>query len=743
MKELEGIWWTINQEEVPGKLKITNENKITLTTCQKIYDSHIICGFAQGKKITLVDVELDRTHIYTDKIYKDETELINSDEKTVLKYSTYTYTVGIAIFGHIYERKGDIRIKELSLYYTKLDEWIDWKVNIPEALVEKDNIVLKIQKNDEKRIVTEKFELTIRNPYKIKRNTYSIEINNQVEITIQNIINESIQTAQGIIQCLQYFLILCIGGNINVEMIKAVDFFDRNVEIILGYGKSNYENRSIIKNIVKYKDIEGNIENIIKNWMNVYEENELLMVNFVKLHTEEDVLTSEYMNLMSAIDSLHLLVTEKEQSKDSYVEIIKKLLKETNFLLNLSEREIEELAIKVKNIRRYFVHANKTQRKIVHSNISIIKSIMSILIEAVRSRIMIQIGIERKIIEEYYKNIETLKALKYDIVNNVNKDKRVISERRKEGGKIMNALSKKDKESIAELNAMMGTRYRETEFNLENNKDLIEAIENTTAEYMDYMHYWGELSYIMENFDQSLEVFHPEKWFNMTIGEENQNSLIDETISSLYDASDNMSNLASEAEEQCKEIWQFMLLGNNNEVQEYFIGDVSKYNKETLLEAIEDVIENVFEINYENQVQNDAQNFAKGIKKYLENIEKGKETMQNVFIEYPKCSTCKNAKKWLKENNINFEERNILTETPTVDELTEWIQRSGQDIKKWFNTSGLKYKELNLKEKLINMSDKEKIKLLASDGMLIKRPLLISYKNIFIGFKEEKWEILK
>ena len=120
------------------------------------------------------------------------------------------------------------------------------------------------------------------------------------------------------------------------------------------------------------------------------------------------------------------------------------------------------------------------------------------------------------------------------------------------------------------------------------------------------------------------------------------------------------------------------------------------------------------------------------------------EVMKKIFIEYPKCSTCKKAKKWLEENKIDFIERNIVTETPTEKELTEWIDKSGQEIKKWFNTSGLKYKELKLKEKLLSMSDKEKIKLLASDGMLIKRPILILEKEILIGFREEKWkEILK
>ena len=116
--------------------------------------------------------------------------------------------------------------------------------------------------------------------------------------------------------------------------------------------------------------------------------------------------------------------------------------------------------------------------------------------------------------------------------------------------------------------------------------------------------------------------------------------------------------------------------------------------------------------------------------------------MKNIFIEYPKCSTCRKAKKWLEENNIEYVDRNIVEETPTIEELTEWIKISKEGIKKWFNTSGLKYKELNLKEKLLTMNDKEKIELLASDGMLIKRPLLISDKGIFIGFKEENWKRL-
>ena len=114
--------------------------------------------------------------------------------------------------------------------------------------------------------------------------------------------------------------------------------------------------------------------------------------------------------------------------------------------------------------------------------------------------------------------------------------------------------------------------------------------------------------------------------------------------------------------------------------------------------------------------------------------------MKNLFIEYPKCSTCKRAKEWLIKNDIEFDDRNIVENTPTVDELKAWIAESKKEIRKFFNTSGLKYKELNLKEKLPQMTDEEKIKLLSSDGMLIKRPLLITDKGILVGFKEKEWE---
>lgn len=111
-----------------------------------------------------------------------------------------------------------------------------------------------------------------------------------------------------------------------------------------------------------------------------------------------------------------------------------------------------------------------------------------------------------------------------------------------------------------------------------------------------------------------------------------------------------------------------------------------------------------------------------------------------MFIEYPKCSTCQRAKKWLESHNIEFIDRHIVENNPTEEELSKWIKQSNKDIKKWFNTSGMKYKELNLKDKLINMSEEDKIKLLASDGMLVKRPILVTEKDILIGFREAEWE---
>ncbi len=113
------------------------------------------------------------------------------------------------------------------------------------------------------------------------------------------------------------------------------------------------------------------------------------------------------------------------------------------------------------------------------------------------------------------------------------------------------------------------------------------------------------------------------------------------------------------------------------------------------------------------------------------------------LIEYPKCSTCQKAKKFLTENHIEFIDRMIKEETPSMDELTNWIHKYHLDINKLFNTSGLKYRELNLKNKLKNMTDKEKIELLASDGMLIKRPLLVTKEKLLVGFKEKEYNEIK
>ncbi len=111
-----------------------------------------------------------------------------------------------------------------------------------------------------------------------------------------------------------------------------------------------------------------------------------------------------------------------------------------------------------------------------------------------------------------------------------------------------------------------------------------------------------------------------------------------------------------------------------------------------------------------------------------------------LLLYYPKCSTCQKALKWLKENNIKIDERDIVLENPTAKELKAWHKKSGLDIKKFFNTSGMKYRELKLKDKLPEMSDAEKYKLLASDGMLVKRPLLVGENFVLTGFRIAEWE---
>lgn len=110
-----------------------------------------------------------------------------------------------------------------------------------------------------------------------------------------------------------------------------------------------------------------------------------------------------------------------------------------------------------------------------------------------------------------------------------------------------------------------------------------------------------------------------------------------------------------------------------------------------------------------------------------------------LFVEYPKCSTCQKAKKWLVENQVEFEERHIVEDNPSKEELKAWYEKSGLPLKRFFNTSGMKYKELKLKDKLPAMTEEEQLELLASDGMLVKRPVLVGDDFVLIGFKEKEW----
>ena len=110
-----------------------------------------------------------------------------------------------------------------------------------------------------------------------------------------------------------------------------------------------------------------------------------------------------------------------------------------------------------------------------------------------------------------------------------------------------------------------------------------------------------------------------------------------------------------------------------------------------------------------------------------------------LFIEYPKCTTCKKAKKWLEEKKVAFTDRHIVEDNPTYEELKLWYQKSGLPLKRFFNTSGNLYKEMNLKEKLTNMSEEEQLQLLATNGMLVKRPLVVEDDFVLTGFKEVEW----
>ena len=111
-----------------------------------------------------------------------------------------------------------------------------------------------------------------------------------------------------------------------------------------------------------------------------------------------------------------------------------------------------------------------------------------------------------------------------------------------------------------------------------------------------------------------------------------------------------------------------------------------------------------------------------------------------LFVNYPKCSTCRKAKKWLDEHNIDYDSRHIIDDNPSADELRKWWEISDLPLKRFFNTSGMKYRELKLKDKLPDMSEDEQLDLLATDGMLVKRPVLVGDDVVLVGFKVKEWE---
>ena len=111
-----------------------------------------------------------------------------------------------------------------------------------------------------------------------------------------------------------------------------------------------------------------------------------------------------------------------------------------------------------------------------------------------------------------------------------------------------------------------------------------------------------------------------------------------------------------------------------------------------------------------------------------------------LFVNYPKCSTCRKAKNWLDEHNIEYESRHIVEDNPKADELQKWHEISGLPLKRFFNTSGMKYRELKLKDKLPDMDNQEKYDLLATDGMLVKRPIVVADDFVLVGFKVKEWE---
>lgn len=617
MRELNGIWWAVNQKQVTGTLVITDENKISLRTYEKLNDTNIINGFADGQRITLVDIELEQVNEYSKSEEKIEYAKDVIEIKEARHYYIYTYVVNLVILGNDYVRKGDIRLESLQISYTNLDEWVDCKSELPVIEKTTEDVVLKFKRTGENRAKLDGFDVVVGNPYSLIQKKYIVEIKNEVNISVDNILNRYIESVKEIITCLQYFLVLCMGDNVNVTKIKAIDGYNNDVELILGYVKSNYENKLILKNIVKYNDIKDNFEEILSKWIELYNDNELLVANFVNLQRREEPTISEYTNLMSAIDNLFLVITKQNRTKESFVEILKRLFKEVNFVFELSEEEIDNIALCVKEFRRYFIHSNKTQRDFVVSRKNMLQNIICFLIELIRIGIMVEIGVNKKAIKDYYDSIKPFQNLKSKIIE-IRSEIKSENENMDKGVSLMEDLSKENRENISELNAIYSTRYREVGYNLENTEDLIEAVQVTTAEYMDYYNYWQLLEYVAENFDESLEVFNPGKWMKNIKDGETGNELIDDTLNSIYDAEDNMGRLMMLAEEKCIEIWKFLLLGDNVKAKEFFLGKYEEYTEEQVIQALEELIDNISYIKHENVVVNDCKNFANELKLRLE-----------------------------------------------------------------------------------------------------------------------------
>lgn len=146
-----------------------------------------------------------------------------------------------------------------------------------------------------------------------------------------------------------------------------------------------------------------------------------------------------------------------------------------------------------------------------------------------------------------------------------------------------------------------------------------------------------------------------------------------------------------------------------------------------------------FFVNWKNKKVEPERKLSYNLQKEFYDLKK-EENMSILFIEYPKCSTCKKARKWLEDRGVDFVSRHIVEENPTAEELREWHKKSGLPMKRFVNTSGIKYRELQLKDRLEQMSETEIYELLSTDGMLVKRPILIGEDFIVTGFKENEWK---